>query len=206
MTLLLQGHSKPRQCSTLASTHSLLSQKGLAMDDTRSRGTVVVRQPPQPSGCGPEDSAFPIGHQSGASRSGCVVACLGSTPVACDPVSFNGAAIYISVTLPMPKGKGLLACASYLPGAHRDYLASRRMARILGAERSIPRMFYLLAVYPVERREHSMVQRALARRPPHTGSSPVRTSPAWHTCSRKSKERGPFIPMPEGRGPLAPDW
>ena len=33
MTLLLQGHSKSRQCGTLASTHSLLSQKGLAMDD-----------------------------------------------------------------------------------------------------------------------------------------------------------------------------
>ena len=68
-----------------------------ATTHTRSRGTVVIRQPPQPSGCGPEDSAFPIGHQSGAIRSGCDVACLGSTPGACDPVSFSRAAIHIAV-------------------------------------------------------------------------------------------------------------
>ena len=62
------------------------------------------------------------------------------------------------VTLPMPKGTGLLAETSYVPGVRRNYLAFLRMARILGAIRSVPRMLYPLAATPAERREHSVVQ------------------------------------------------
>ena len=83
------------------------------------------------------------------------------------------------VTLPMAKARGFSAerqDAERLAGCPPE-LAGVRMDGQPTCDWNGPRLLYPLAACPAERREPSlgtMRPKALARRPPHTGSAPVR--------------------------------
>ena len=114
-----------------------------------------------------------------------------------------------TVTLPMAKARGFSAerhDAERLAGCPPE-LAGVRMDGQHTCEWSVPRLFYPLAACPAERPEHATgcAKCTGPQATPHGVSARAHTGSIARVFEQR-KRRGPFTPMPEGRGPLAPEW
>src|SRR5258707_1777179 len=77
----------------------------------------------------------------------------------------------------------------------------------LTCEWSGTRLLYPLGACPAERPEHATgcAQCTGPQATPHRVSARAPTGSRARVFEQR-KRRGPFTPMPEGRGPLAPEW
>src|SRR5260221_14727461 len=113
------------------------------------------------------------------------------------------------VTLPMAKARGFSAerhDAERLAGCPPER-AGVRMDGQHTCEWSVPRLFYPLAACPAERPEHATgcAKCTGPKATPHGVIARAHTGSIARVFEQR-KRRGPFTPMPEGRGPLAPKW
>src|SRR5260221_8445478 len=114
-----------------------------------------------------------------------------------------------AVTLPMAKARGFSAerhDAERLAGCPPER-AGVRMDGQHTCEWSVPRLFYPLAACPAERPEHATgcAKCTGPKATPHGVIARAHTGSIARVFEQR-KRRGPFTPMPEGRGPLAPKW
>src|SRR5260221_8337079 len=114
-----------------------------------------------------------------------------------------------NVTLPMAKARGFSAerhDAERLAGCPPER-AGVRMDGQHTCEWSVPRLLYPLAACPAERPEHATgcAKCTGPKATPHGVIARAHTGSIARVFEQR-KRRGPFTPMPEGRGPPAPKW
>ena len=117
---------------------------------------------------------------------------------------------YELVTLPTAEAGGFSSPAirqtSYMPGVHRNYGAPLRVASILGSIQDDRECFTRWRII-----QRNAANTQLERSP--KGAGPKATKHGFiaranmRTVARRLPSgKGPFTPLPEGRGPLAPRW